>query len=161
MTNEQIQALKAAAERAHGEEWQYMRPSIFSAGYITNDKGETIVNVSNGDVPANRVGFIELANPAAILSVLAERDADKALIAVYSDAYKEAAHEVSVNWEAATALAEENTELKRRIAELEARTLTVKLPKPFIKSMYGTPLYERRDIVATLAAAGLKLQIEE
>ena len=78
-----------------------MRSSNFSNGYITNSEGKTVVNVTDGDVPARYARFIELANPVAILSLLAEREADKALIA----------------------------EQAKRIAELEARTVTVKLPQ--------------------------------
>lgn len=101
INSEQIQALKAAADDIGSEEWQYMRSSNFSNGYITNSEGKTVVNVTDGDVPARYARFIELANPVAILSLLAEREADKALIA----------------------------EQAKRIAELEARTVTVKLPQ--------------------------------
>ncbi|WP_417639583.1 hypothetical protein [Klebsiella aerogenes] len=44
------------------------------------------------------------------------------------EALEKAKHESAVNWEAAASLAEENEELKRRIADLESRTVTVKLP---------------------------------
>ncbi|WP_312384969.1 hypothetical protein [Atlantibacter subterraneus] len=49
---------------------------------------------------------------------------------------------------------------RQRIAELEARTVTVKLPHQFKTSMYGTPLYEQCDILAMLAAAGINLTVE-
>lgn len=45
--------------------------------------------------------------------------------------------------------------------ETEARTVSVKLPEPFTKSMYGTALYEHDDIVTMLAAAGIKLEVGE
>lgn len=58
---------------------------------------------------------------------------DGTLFDVVLTAYQEACHEGSVNWEAAVSLSEENVELKRKlyaaenhIAELEARTITVK-----------------------------------
>ena len=124
-------------------------------------------------------------------TLLAERDTDKALIAVYSDAYKEASHEVSVNWEAATALAEENTELKQRIAELEerekrviklandsgelcdrvmdaleARTLTVKLPdSDDYLNKYDDRISDmaayENAVRRAITAAGIKLDVGE
>lgn len=54
----------------------------------------------------------------------------------------------------------EIVDLKERIAELEARTVTVKLPHQFKTSMYGTPLYEQCDILAMLADAGINLTVE-
>ena len=55
INSEQIQALKAAADDIGSEEWQYMRSSNFSNGYITNSEGKTVVNVTDGDVPASSV----------------------------------------------------------------------------------------------------------
>lgn len=43
---------------------------------------------------------------------------------------------------------------------LESRTVTVKLPKKFKTSMYGTSLYEDRDILKMLTAAGIKVEGE-
>jgi len=61
---------------------------------------------------------------------------DGTLFDVVLTAYQEACHEGSVNWEAAVSLSEENVELKRklyaaenRIAELEARTVTLPAQK--------------------------------
>nr|DAQ93096.1 MAG TPA: hypothetical protein [Caudoviricetes sp.] len=79
MTNEQIQALKAAAENLATAEERYDRAEITIREYISvNDQYHNFVK-----------------DPANILSLLAERDADKALIA----------------------------EQEKRIAELEARAL--------------------------------------
>ena len=47
---------------------------------------------------------------------------------------------------------------EERIAELESRT--VKLPKKFKTSMYGTSLYEDRDILKMLTDAGIKWEAE-
>lgn len=47
---------------------------------------------------------------------------------------------------------------KERIAELESRT--VKLPKKFKTSMYGTSLYEDLDILKMLTDAGIKWEAE-
>lgn len=91
MTNEQIQALKAAAEsviQAYGDDW-----------FGTGSQICTLLK--------SKVNLIAAANPAVILSLLAERDADKALIAKSVVLFET---------------------LRQRIAELEAKTLTVKLP---------------------------------
>ncbi|WP_064375006.1 hypothetical protein [Klebsiella michiganensis] len=45
-----------------------------------------------------------------------------------SEKLEKAQHEARVDWEAAASLNVENQELKRRIAELESRTVTVKMP---------------------------------
>lgn len=70
---------------------------------------------------------------------------DGTLFDVVLTAYQEACHEGSVNWEAAVSLSEENVELKRklyaaenRIAELEARTVTLPAQK-FCPGEYMSP----------------------
>ncbi len=73
-------------------------------------------------------------------------------------ALEKAQHEARVDWEAAASLNVENQELKRRIAELESRS--VKLPKKFKTSMYGTSLYEDLDILKMLTDAGIKVEAE-
>lgn len=78
INHEQIQALKAAAVKAIGDDWGYDRDEL-----------------------------AEIVTPETILSLLAERDADKALIAKSVLLFET---------------------LRQRIAELEAKTLTVKLP---------------------------------
>lgn len=64
--------------------------------------------------------FIAAANPATVLALLDELEASE--------------HTAAVDHEAACSLVEENEELKRRIEELEARTVT--LPTPYPKG-YG------------------------
>ncbi|PXW62868.1 hypothetical protein DFO55_101724 [Grimontella sp. AG753] len=133
INSEQIQALKAAAESCGKQE--PLSLVVYHGKMCLRNKGGIVFTVIR-DIcfpeysaeNENYARLAELCTPDSILSLLAERAADKALIGVYSDAYKEAAHAEAVNWEAAASLAEENVELKRRIAELEARTLTVKLP---------------------------------
>lgn len=65
----------------------------------------------------------------------------------------------SVSWEA---LFKQLEEAKQRIAELESRTVTVKLPERYDVETY--PLqspkgewYSRDDVLATLAAAGIQV----
>lgn len=117
-TNEQIQVLKAAAELiAHGyqQEWgvEGNCDSVYVGTYDRDDVFCPFINVSISDWSdedgddTRLADFIAKANPPAILSLLAEREADKALISSLSTLICKQAD---------------------RIAELEARTLTVKLP---------------------------------
>lgn len=114
VTNEQIQALKAAAEsviQAYGDDW-----------FETGSQICTLLK--------SKVNLIAAANPAAILALLAERDADKALIA---EQEKRIAEMEQRHCGGALMEREEHhvgvvNKLLERIAELEARTLTVKLP---------------------------------
>lgn len=80
MSNIDKQALREAAVRAGGVKWQYMRATQHSKAYITDDKGSPIVNCTDGDVPAKCAGFLESANPAAVLALLDELEAKDAQI---------------------------------------------------------------------------------
>lgn len=165
MTNEQIQALKAAAEKASTGEWIKESSDGWDAMCSDDDQansGFIIAHFVGPDSQVNRE-FMQSANPSAILSLLAERAADKALIAEQA---KRIAELEQRHCGGALTEREEHhvgvvNKLLERIAELEARTLTIKLPEPFTKSMYGTPLYEHVDIVAMLAAAGITLDVGE
>ncbi|ELV3388453.1 ead/Ea22-like family protein [Enterobacter hormaechei] len=81
MSNIDIRALREAAVRAGGVKWQYMRAMQHSKAYITDDKGSTVVNCTDGDVPAKCAGFLESANPAAVLALLDELEAKDQRIA--------------------------------------------------------------------------------
>lgn len=92
MTNEQIQALKAAAELiAHGyqQEWGFEGNcnSVYVGTYDHDGVLCPFIDVSisewsgeDGD-DTRLADFISKANPVAILYLLAEHEADKALIA--------------------------------------------------------------------------------
>lgn len=148
MTNEQIQALKAAAEsviQAYGDDW-----------FGTGSQICTLLK--------SKVNLIAAANPAVILSLLAERDADKALIA---EQEKRIAELEQRHCGGALMEREEHhvgvvNKLLERIAELEARTLTVKLPRD-ITHVTNKYFEEGRDAVieaieSQLAAAGINLE---
>jgi len=139
VTKEQIQALKAAAEKAIWGDWEDYKPHKGARGYEVK-KGITAVAQH---CLKDDAAYIAKASPKVILSLLAEREADKALIAEQAksiDFLKEQLAQLAnfnPDWdmlEAATdSLREHMAELtaaNKRIAELEARTLTVKLPKP-------------------------------
>ncbi|MDH1746022.1 ead/Ea22-like family protein [Enterobacter hormaechei] len=81
MSNIDKRALREAAVRAGGVKWQYMRATQHSKAYITDDKGSTVVNCTDGDVPAKCTGFLESANPAAVLALLDELEAKEKRIA--------------------------------------------------------------------------------
>lgn len=143
VTNEQIQALKAAADDATQGGWVNESGEGWEAICCDDDQGNAgfiIAEFQGRDAAANRK-FVQCANPNTILSLLAERDADKALIAEQAkriEFLKEQLAQLAnfnPDWdklEAATDSLREHmaelTEANKRIAELEARTLTVKLP---------------------------------
>lgn len=84
MSNIDNRVLREAAVRAGGVKWQYMRATQHSKAYITDDKGSTVVNCTDGDVPAKCAGFLESANPAAVLALLDELEAAEKRIAELS-----------------------------------------------------------------------------
>lgn len=91
--------------------------------------------------------FIAAANPATVLALLDELEA--------------AEHTAAVDHEAACSLVEENEELKRRIAELEAREINLP-PYSFFDFKQGSPFkhgaYCHLDAVnAELAKHGIKI----
>lgn len=78
INSEQIQALKAAAEKATPGEWGIQfGDEIYASDGVNHEQ----IAMLFSDNSARDAEFIAAANPAAILSLLAERDADKALIA--------------------------------------------------------------------------------
>ncbi len=157
MTNNEEMALKlkAAAEKAGAEEWQVKRNApgeyeVMVKGSLVKHSGwSTHRPVADEIVDKKTADFIATASPANILSLLAERHADKKRIA---------------ELEALTADQDKRLVSYAGIATKNAseeRKVSVQLPEPFTKSMYGTALYEHDDIVTMLAAAGIKLEVGE
>lgn len=71
--------------------------------------------------------------------------------------------EQRANWfQMAQKLGEDLDAAEKRIAELESRTVTVKLPEPFklAKSSSGLTYYFADDVDAALTAAGIKWEAE-
>lgn len=113
MSNIDKRALREAAVRAGGVKWQYMRATQHSKAYITDDKGSTVVNCTDGDVPAKCAGFLESANPATVLALLDELEA----------AAKQSAQDVQIKarlCRESNSLHDRLREAEKRIAELEA-----------------------------------------
>lgn len=149
MSNIDKQALREAAVRAGGGKWIYIRTLSLSSAYITEETGATVINCTAGDVPAKCAGFLELANPDTVLALLDEnlqlqRDKDslEAVAIAMRDDMRDAREKLE---DAENRIAEHNFEnrllanadrdikaLRQRIAELEARTVTVNLPEGYV-----------------------------
>lgn len=79
LTDVQKKLLRDDAIRAGGGKWRYVRSTLHSQAYITDEKGSTVINCTAGDVPANCASFLESAHPAVVLLLLdelAEKDAE-------------------------------------------------------------------------------------
>ncbi|MCX3078402.1 ead/Ea22-like family protein [Klebsiella michiganensis] len=151
---ELAQSLKAAAEKATPGPWYVHDKPCEDGNYgiDTSDKeflAEAVVwwGFARQSIWREEdAKYIALANPANVLALV--------------EALEKAQHEARVDWEAAASLNVENQELKRRIAELESRT--VKMPEPFklAKSSSGLTYYFADDVDAALTAAGIKWEAE-
>ena len=186
---ELAQSLKAAAEKATPGEWVYF-PKNTSVEYdVGSDESQgSILYVDSGDftqAQTDRNGeFIALANPANILALVEALEKAQAKADVYDmlrDDYGLREKGVGladfVDWQA------------KCIAELESRTVTVKLPKPHAHLIWiqaghapddywddvavshsekdrccdGSeryPVYARWEIEEMLAAAGIKVEAD-
>lgn len=188
INNEQIQTLKAAADATQATEWEFHERYLLShagGGYVSINGVEAIwcLNKAVGGMAHSKdvLRYIAAANPTAILSLLAERDADKALIAEQAKRIAELsshlrnAHAFIENTEAfggvaATGIikcggAEWNIDASKAALSNspgEARTLTVKLPQPEQWSICEV-LLDKKKVIAAIreacAAAGITLVV--
>ena len=166
MTNEQIQALKAAAESTTPGEWAIQfGDEIYASDGVNHDQ----IAMLFSDNSARDAEFIAAANPSVVLSLLAERDADKALIA--EQAKRIAELEGALNLASASYAGE-----RERADALQARKLTVKLLegyKPHVQKggtqstsyravLSGKGPWIHRDmLIEACAAAGITLVVGE
>ncbi|CAM6718488.1 ead/Ea22-like family protein [Klebsiella michiganensis] len=176
---ELAQSLKAAAEKATPGEWVYF-PKNTSIEYdVGSDESQgSILYVDSGDftqAQTDRNGeFIALANPANVKRLVEALEKAQAQSSKWLEAYHKAVS-IGARYEERIAELEEaeqklcaanvtldaRAELaERRLAEMEFRTVTVRLPKKFKTSMYGTSLYEDLDILKMLTDAGIKWEAE-
>ena len=175
MTNNDELAMQACADFESWWEVHYHNgnPPRFGWAAYREDGGYKI------DDDESELDAMWNAWQAAQDCMLAERDADKKRIDEQQEHINSLNEGVNmllaqydqlaaaIGWTTEKALSGEGNQeqyaeaMVKRIAELEARTVSVKLPKAFTKSMYGTALYEHEDIVAMLAAAGIKLEVGE
>ncbi|MDC0726597.1 ead/Ea22-like family protein [Phytobacter diazotrophicus] len=185
INSEQIQALKAAAEKATPGEWGIQfGDEIYASDGVNHEQ----IAMLFSDNSARDAEFIAAANPAAILSLLAEHDADKALIAE-SVVLFETLRQRIAELEAIRAAAEKLVRCKgryhseqnyRALAALfgvsapdlppldsEARTVTVKLPPVSffdfkLSSRFASGAYVNVEAMnKELAAAGITLNVGE
>lgn len=193
LTNKQIQALKAAAEKATPGEWW---SDVIDAEDITTyavygPDNRSLLDMLNStaaeiheeydrdyfmqwDEAARRnADFIAKAHPEFILSLLASHEADKALIAEQAkriDFLKEQLAQLAnfnPDWDMLEATRDslrehiaELTAANKRIAELEARTLTVKLPKRKAASDYVDEEFDNSDLAAIYNACRLECEVK-
>ena len=122
MSNIDKRALREAAVRAGGVKWQYMRATQHSKAYITDDKGSTVINCTDGDVPAKCAGFLESANPATVLALLDELEA----------AAKQSAQDVQIK----ARLCRESNSLHDRLREAEKRISELESDNAYIRNRH-------------------------
>lgn len=171
MTNEQIQALKAAALAATNGDWTPDDNFCFTVQCYRTGLDRLLATV-NGPNAENDTRFIVLSSPQNILWVLSERDADKALIAelqgIRAAAEKlvrcKGRYHSEQNYRALAALFGVNTPDLPPL-DGDARTLTVKLPRD-ITHVTNKYFEEGRDAVleaieSQLSAAGITLDVGE
>lgn len=153
---ELAQSLKAAAEKATPGRWEYY-PGNTSIEYNVDSMDEdqgSIVYVDSGDftqAQTDRNGeFIALANPANVLALV------EALEKVQTKAVEQG--------RTACELFDEVTTLRQRIAELESRTVTVKLPSLNPAMFNGDVMFgyrkAQKEAVEFCSAAGIKVEVE-
>ncbi|MDU1029347.1 MAG: hypothetical protein E7A50_07620 [Clostridiales bacterium] len=173
MTNEQIQALEASALAATTGDWTADDNFGFTVQCYRTGTNRLLATV-NGPNAENDMRFIAQASPQNILRVLAEREADKALIAesvVLFETLRQRIAELEQRHCGGALMEREKhhvgvvNKLLERIAELEARTVTVKLPRD-ITHVTNKYFEEGRDAVleaieSQLAAAGITLDVGE
>lgn len=156
MSNIDKQALRRHAIAATKGSWVFSRSGVNSnvqAPIELQKGGRALVVLCklnnagwSGQIQTeNNAKFIAAANPATVLALLDELEA--------------AEHTAAVDHEAACSLVEENEELKRRIAELEARE--VKMPPTFWYEHDDLPreipVLSRRLVINALREAGIKI----
>ncbi|QLS66702.1 hypothetical protein [Citrobacter sp. RHBSTW-00881] len=191
INSEQIQALRAAAESCDKQE--PLSLVVYHGKMCLRNKGGIVFTVLR-DIcfpeysaeNENYARLAELCTPDFILSLLADRDADKALIAEQREHISSLEEGVSmllaqydqlgaaIGWTTEKALAGEGNQeqyaesMVKRIAELEARTLTVKLPTKHNNSGFVTDGIWNKAIdecylafIEACAAAGITLGVGE
>ncbi|BBE77416.1 ead/Ea22-like family protein [Phytobacter sp. MRY16-398] len=96
MTNEQIQALRAAIDDATQGSWVNESGEGWEAICCDDDQGNAgfIIAEFQGRDAADNRKFVQCANPNTILSLLTERDADKALIAELAGALEDCVYRI-------------------------------------------------------------------
>ena len=154
---ELAQSLKAAAEKATPGEWVYF-PKNTSIEYdVGSDESQgSILYVDSGDFTqpqTDRNGeFIALANPANVLALVeALEKAQQQMTESENRVRKQNRHICE--------LFDDNTALRKRIAELESRTVTVKLASRRLPSDYVDGEFGNDDLAAIHNACRLECKV--
>ncbi|SLN99789.1 ead/Ea22-like family protein [Klebsiella quasivariicola] len=159
---ELAQRMKAAAEKASSGEWVKESGDGWEACCSANDQanGEFIIAHFEGPDAAENREFVQAANPANIL----------ALVEALEKAQQHIARQEQILLNQDESLSIRRGELEaahQRIAELESRTVTVKLPEPPGPMSVGArTVYFGivADVVSAfqygITAAGIKVEVE-
>lgn len=151
---ELAQSLKAAAEKAGIEQWVNSRGEVNTADYEV-DGGMYIDHICNCEIVGTespRAEFIALANPANVLSLVeALEKAQQQMTESENRVRKQNRHICE--------LFDDNTALRKRIAELESRTVTVKLASRRLPSDYVDGEFGNDDLAAIHNACRLECKV--
>ncbi|HBQ7343514.1 TPA: ead/Ea22-like family protein [Klebsiella pneumoniae] len=183
---ELAQSLKAAANKAGADDWQAKKISgefyvIRKGSYSSKCGYRTYQPIAEIDHKSTR-DYVAIANPANILALVEALDkAQQQMTESENRVRKQNRHICE--------LFDDNTALRQRIAELESRTVTVKMPKPHAHLIWiqaghapddywddvavshsekdrccdGSeryPVYARWEIEEMMSAAGIKVEDE-
>ncbi|EOX2998669.1 ead/Ea22-like family protein [Klebsiella pneumoniae] len=179
-TTELAQSLKAAAEKATPGEWVYF-PKNTSIEYdVGSDESQgSILYVDSGDftqVQTDRNGeFIALANPANILALVEAlekaQQVDEELCKLLPPGVEYMDPPDGGDVTPLEGVRRMVADYRQRIAELESRTVTVKLPQRlqpgadgwddwYVHSDDEGEYLKFDDVLAMLTAAGIKVEVE-
>ncbi|EPY4259998.1 ead/Ea22-like family protein [Klebsiella variicola] len=142
---ELAQRMKAAAEKASNGDWIKESGDGWEACCSANDQangGFIIAHFEGPDAAENRE-FVQAANPANIRALVEALEKAQGMEAYWKTQCR--------------GITDHCEELQARIAELESRTVTVRLPRPGFVTISGerTAVYLKADVDTVLAAAGI------
>lgn len=182
MTNitELAQRMRTAAEKSGVEQWVNNRGEVNTADYEVD--GVTYIDhICDCEIVGTespRAEFIAMANPANVIDLVEALEKAQRYIEELREWNAGLAQESCERQQRISELLEgkvgnallerENHhvelvgKLAERIAELESRTVTVKLPESFrlAKSSSGLTYYYADEVDAALTAAGIKVEAE-
>lgn len=158
---ELAQSLKEAAEKATPGQWVAFTDTATKtfAVHTPNDKRcENIIKWAGFDCQKNakaNAEFIALANPANALALVEALEKAQRANSAQDDHINQQEDRIEQ-------LEKGNQYAAKRLAELESRTVTVKLPESFklAKSSSGLRYYYADEVDAALTAAGIKVEDE-
>lgn len=155
------QRMKAAAEKASNGEWVKESGDGWEASCSVNDQtngGFIIAHFEGPDSAANRE-FVQAANPANVLALVEALEKAQKSNQFLKDQLSELANfnpdwdKLEASYESWREIAAELLVAKDRIAELESRIVTVKLPTTrFWAGMIEC--YEKADVITAIREAG-------